>query len=134
MHQKTKRLRGLTYTSYELIDSPWTILIRKDSISESVVPVYRTGWENGGEVEIFTLLPPPEISDRELLQIRIYTKAVKNDRVPGVPHPVVSVQCHIPAFTLIEPELQRVLVQIMGEIEVEGQRLKIIPTFPDPWW
>jgi hypothetical protein len=133
MHQKTKRLHGLTYTSYELIDSPWTILIRKDTSGISV-PVYRTGWEDGGEVEIFTLLPPPEISDRELLQVRIYTKAVKNDGKPGVPNPVVSVQCHVPAFTLIEPEHQRVLVSLLCEIEIEGQRLKIIPTFPDPWW
>src|SRR5258708_753832 len=128
MQQKTKRLHNQTYTAYELIDSPWSVLVKKDSNSRIYVPIYRTGWEDGGEVEIFTLLPPAEVSDQEFLHIRIYTKAIKNDRVPGVPNPTVSVQCHVPAFTLIEPEHHRVLVQLMCTIEIEGRRIKIIPT------
>jgi hypothetical protein len=134
MPQKTTRRYGLTYAVYERGDSPWTILIKQDEKSEVYVPIYRVSWEDGGDAVIFTLLPPAEFSDREFLHIRISTKARNNDGVPGVPNPAVSVQAHVPVFTLIEPEHQRVVIQLLCVIEVEGQRLKITPTFPDPWW
>src|SRR5258708_35461674 len=101
MPQKIQRLYGQIYTVYEITDSPWTILIKQDENSEIYVPIYRAGWEDGGPAAIFTLLPPAEISDREFLHIRIYTKARKNDGTPGVPSPAVSIQSYIPTFTLI---------------------------------
>ena len=89
--------------------------------------MYRKGWQDGGEVEIFSLLPPAEAGDEPLLHIRIYTKANEADRVPPLSNPPISIQSHLPAFTFIEPDKQRVRVQLMCVLSQEGRRFKITP-------
>lgn len=105
----------------------WTVLVKKDANSTLYVPVYRKGWQDGGEVEIFSLLPPGEVGDEPLLHMRIYTKANEADRVAPLPNPSISIQSHLPAFTFIEPEKQRVRIQLMCLLSLEGRRLKIMP-------
>ena len=89
--------------------------------------MYRKGWQDGGEVEIFSLLPPAEAGDEPLLHIRIYTHANDADRVLPLPNPPISIQSHLPAFTFIEPEKQRVRVQLMCILSQEGRHLTITP-------
>ena len=89
--------------------------------------MYRKGWQDGGEVEIFSLLPPAGAGDEPLLHIRIYTKANGADRVLPLSNPRISIQSHLPAFTFIEPEKRQVLVQLMCVLSQEGRRLKITP-------
>jgi hypothetical protein len=127
MSQKTRRIEKRTYFVHEAGNLHWKILVRKDSNSILYVPVYRKGWQDGGEVEIFSLLPPAEAGDEPLLHIRIYTKANEADRVPPLPNPPISIQSHLPAFTFIEPEKHQVLVQLMCVLSLEGRRLKITP-------
>jgi hypothetical protein len=59
MPQKTTRIEKRTYLVYEAGNLHWKILVRKDSNSTLYVPVYRKGWQDGGEVEIMwnTLTP-----------------------------------------------------------------------------
>jgi hypothetical protein len=104
MPQKTTRIEKRTYFVHEAANLHWKILVRKDNNSNLYVPVYRKGWQDGGEVEIFSLLPPAEAGDEPLLHIRIYTKANEADRVLPLPNPPISIQSHLPAFTFIEPE------------------------------
>jgi hypothetical protein len=127
MPQKTTRIEQQTYLVYEAGNLHWKILVRKDSNSNLYVPVYRKGWQDGGEVEIFSLLPPADCGDEPLLHIRIYTKANDADQVPPLPNPPISIQSHLPALTFIEPEKQRVRVQLMCLLSLEGRRLKITP-------
>jgi len=127
MSQKTVRIEKQTYLVHQEGNLHWKILVRKDSNSAICIPVHRKGWQDGGEVEIFSLLPPDGASDEPLLHIRIYTKANEADRVPPLSNPAVSVQSHLPAFTFIEPEKQQVLVQLMCILSQEGRRLKITP-------
>jgi len=127
MPQKTMRLEKQTYLVHQADNLHWKILVKKDSNSTLYVPVYRKGWQDGGEVEIFSLLPPPEAGDEPLLHIRIYTKANETDRVAPLPNPPISIQSHLPAFTFIEPEKQQVRVQLMCVLSQEGRRLKITP-------
>ena len=127
MPQKTLRLEQQTYLVHQAENLHWKILVRKDSNSTLYVPVYRKGWQDGGEVEIFSLLPPPEAGDEPLLHIRISTKANEADRVLPLPNPPISIQSHLPAFTFIEPEKHQVRVQLMCILSLEGHRLKITP-------
>ncbi len=127
MPQKTRRIEKRTYLVYEADNLHWKILVRKDSNSNLYVPVYRKGWQDGGEVEIFSVLPPAEAGDEPLLHIRIYTKANEADRVLPPSNPPISIQSHLPAFTFIEPEKHQVLVQLMCVLSQEGRRLKITP-------
>ncbi len=127
MPQKTMRIEKRTYLVYEADNLHWKILVRKDRNSNIYVPVYRKGWQDGGEVEIFSLLPPAEAGDEPLLHIRIYTKANEADRVLPLSNPPISIQNHLPAFTFIEPEKHQVLVQLMCVLSQEGRRLKITP-------
>lgn len=127
MPQKTRRIEKRTYFVHEAGNLHWKILVRKDSNSALYVPVYRKGWQDGGEVEIFSLLPPAECGDEPLLHIRIYTKANETDRVPPRSNPPISIQSHLPAFTWISPEKHQVLVQLMCVLSMEGRRLKITP-------
>ena len=127
MPQKTVRMENQTYFIHQAGNSHWRILVRKDSNSSIYVPVYRKGWQDGGEVEIFSLLPPAEIGDEPLLHMRICTKANETDKVALLSHPAISIQSHLPAFTFIEPEKQRVRIQPMCLLSLEGRRLKIMP-------
>ena len=127
MSQKTRRNDKRTYFVHEAGNLHWKILVRKDSNSTLYVPVYRNGSQDGGEVEIFSLLPPAEAGDEPLLHNRIYTKANETDRVPPRSNPPISIQSHLPAFTFIEPEKHQVLVQLMCMLSLEGRRLKITP-------
>src|SRR5437763_12268395 len=99
MSQKTRRIEKRTYLVYEADNLHWKILVRKDSNSNLYVPVYRKGWQDGGEVEIFSLLPPAEAGDEPLLHIRIYTKANEAGHVPPLSNPPISIQSHLPTFT-----------------------------------
>jgi len=74
-------------------------------------PVYRTEWEDGDEVEIFTMLPVA--SNTPFLQLRIYTKADSNAGNSGVSTPEVAVQCCVPAFVHVQQAEQRVLVELL---------------------
>lgn len=107
MPQKTTRIEQQTYFVHEAGNLHWKIMVRKDNNSNLYVPVYRKGWQDGGEVEIFSLLPPAEAGDEPLLHIRIYTKANEADRVLPLPNLPISIQSHLPAFTFIEPEKHR---------------------------
>ena len=127
MPQKTLRLEKQTYFVHQADNLHWKILVKKDSNSTLYVPVHRKGWQDGGEVEIFSLLPLPEAGDEPLLHIRISTKANEADRVLPLPNPAISIQSHLPAFTFIEPEKQRVLVQLMCVLSQKGRRLTITP-------
>jgi hypothetical protein len=113
MPQKTTRIEKRTYFVHEAGNLHWKILVRKDSNSTLYVPVYRKGWQDGG--------------DEPLLHIRIYTKANEADCVPALSNPPISIQSHLPAFTFIEPEKHQVLVQLMCMLSLEGRRLKITP-------
>ena len=104
MPQKTRRIENQTYLVHQADNLHWKILVRKDKNISLYVPVYRKGWQDGGEVEIFSLLPPAQAGDEPLLHIRIYTKANEADRVPPRSNPAISIQSHLPAFTFIEPE------------------------------
>ena len=57
MKQPTIQVRGERYSVHEHGGNPWKVLIKKDGNEQEYVPVFRTGWEDGGEVEIFSLLP-----------------------------------------------------------------------------
>ena len=109
MAQKTIQVRGERYLVHE--PHNWRICIKKDGNEAAYDAFYRTGWEDGGEVELFTLLPKHD--DTILIQLRIYTKAISNDRVPPKPHPDIAVQCSIPAFVIVEQERQRILIQLL---------------------
>jgi hypothetical protein len=89
--------------------------------------VYRKGWQDGGEVEIFSLLPPATAGDEPLLHVRIYTKANDTDQITPLPNPPISIQSHLPAFTFLEPEKRRLRIQLMCLLSLEGRRLKIQP-------
>jgi hypothetical protein len=111
-HQKTIQVHGVRYIVHERSGfTPWRICIKKDGNEHAYTPTFRTGWEDGGEVEIFSLLA--DYTDTILFQLRIYTKASSNDNVPETPHPTIAVQCTIPAFVFIEQEQKRILVQLM---------------------
>lgn len=127
MPQKTMRIDKQTYLVHQAENLHWKVLVLKDSNSNIYVPVYRKGWQDDGEVEIFSLLPPPGAGDEPLLHIRIYTKANDADRVPPRSNPSISIQSHLPAFTFIEPEKHQVLVQLMCMLSQEGRCLKITP-------
>jgi len=127
MPQKTRRIDKRTYFVHEAGNLHWKILVRKDSNSTLYVPVYRKGWQDGGEVEIFSLLLPAEAGDEPLLHIRIYTKVNEADGVPPLPNPSISFQSHLPAFTFIELEKHQVLVQLLCVLSQEGRRLTITP-------
>lgn len=127
MPQKTMQIEKRTYLVHQAGNLHWKILIRKDSNSRIYVPVYRTGWQDGGEVEIFSLLPPADVSDEPLLHIRIYTKANETDHVPPRSNPPISLQSHLPLFSFTEPDKQRILVQLLCILSQEGRRLKITP-------
>jgi hypothetical protein len=85
-HQKTIQVHGVRYVVHERSGfTPWRICIKKDGNEHAYTPTFRTGWEDGGEVEIFSLLA--DYTDTILFQLRIYTKASSNDNVPETPHP-----------------------------------------------
>lgn len=109
--QKTMQIEGVRYLVYERSGTPWRICVKEDGNHKAYDPVYRAGWQDGGEVEIFTLLPLH--SDMFLLQVRIYTKASFNEKKPGVTNPTISVECPIPTFIFIDQEHHRILVQLM---------------------
>ena len=127
MPQKTTRIDKQTYIVHEAGNLHWKILIKKDGNSTIYTPVFRKGWQDGGAVEIFSLLPPDVAGDEPLLHIRIYTKENEADRVLPHANPSISIQSHLPAFTFIEPEHQRIRVQLMCVLNLEGRRLKITP-------
>lgn len=127
MPQKTVRLEKQTYFVHGAGNMHWTILIKKDANRSLYVPTYRKGWQNGGEVEIFSLLLPEIAGDEPLLHVRISTKASDVDRVAPLPNPPISIQSHLPAFTFIEPDKRRLRIQLMCLLSLEGRRLKIQP-------
>lgn len=95
----------------------WQVLIKQHESLSRFEPCFRKGWEGGGEVEIFTLLPPGDPHFRfyadMLLHIRIYTKADTKRRKPGVRAPAISVQSAYPVFTYTEPQQKRITVIFM---------------------
>ena len=123
MPQKTMHLEKQTYFVYQA--GTWKFLVRCDRNSSMYIPFCRKGWQDGGEVEIFSLLPPETAGDEPLLHIRIYTKANETDRVAPLSNPSLSIQSELPAFTYIEPEQQRVRIQLLCVLSLEGRRLKI---------
>jgi hypothetical protein len=127
MPQKTMQVEKRTYLVHHKEGYHWKILIRRDENSRIYEVVHRKGWQDGGEVEIFSLLPPATVGDEPLLHIRIYTNAIENDNVPPRPNPPISVQSHLPLFTFTEPEKKRMLVQLMCLLSLEDSRLKITP-------
>jgi hypothetical protein len=129
MPQKTVRIEKETYFVHQA--GNWKIVVKKDSNSSISVPVCRKGWQDGGEVEIFSLLPPAEAGDEPLLHIRIYTKAIEADRVPPLANPPISIQSFLPVFTFVEPEKQHLRVQLLCVLSLEGRRLKITPLIED---
>ena len=125
MTQKTVRVEKQTYFVHQA--GNWKFLVKQDSNSGIYVPICRKGWEDGGEVEIFSLLPPAEAGDEFLLHVRVYTKASEADRVPALPNPPISIQALVPIFTFVEPEKQRVRIQLMCTLIMEDRRLKVVP-------
>jgi hypothetical protein len=75
----------------------------------------------------FLFCRPTWLENEPLLPIRISTRANESDRVPPIPHPPISIQSHLPLFSFVEPEQQRVRVQLMCLLDLEGRRLKITP-------
>jgi hypothetical protein len=127
MAQKNTQIEKRTYFIHQKEGHHWKILIRKDENSRIYEVVHRKGWQDGGEVEIFSLLPPATVGDEPLLHIRIYTKAIENDKVAPRLNPSISIQSHLPLFTYTEPEKQRMRIQLMCLLSVDGRRLKITP-------
>src|SRR6266849_5074363 len=79
--QKTIQVHGLRYRVHERPGStPWHVCIKQDGNEHACTPTLRTGWEDGGEVEIFSLLA--DYTDTILLHLRISTKASSNDTIP----------------------------------------------------
>ncbi|WP_220211508.1 hypothetical protein [Reticulibacter mediterranei] len=119
------RIDGTTYIVHPCSD--WQILIKQDSNDHVYVPTDRTGWEDGGEVEIFTLLPPERLGDLPLLQIRISTKADSSRQVEEVPNPAIAVQCGVPAYTFIDPAKKHIRVQLLCHLVPKEDRLTVLP-------
>ena len=124
----TARVRN---EKYWLHNGLWKILVRADGNEQAYVPVYRTGWEDGGEVEIFSLLPADGCGDTLLVQIRIYTRANFNEGKESVPHPAIISQCNIPAFIHAEPAKQRILISLLCHLEARPHEQRLI-VVPDP--
>lgn len=129
---KTVQVDGETYLCHDRRPfTPWHILVKKDGNERHSVPVYRTGWEQGGEVEIFSLLPADGCGDTLLVQIRIYTQANANEHKPGVPAPQITAECNVPAFLFVQPEKQRVLLTLLCQLEAQPRERRLLVK-PDP--
>ena len=112
--------------------TPWRVCVKKDDNQHAYFPAFRTGWEDGGEVEIFTLLA--SVSDMILVQVRIYTKANYNEKIPSVARPDIAVECGVPAFVFIEQEHQRVLIQLMCKlVPVPEQHTMCVEVIQPPY-
>ena len=111
--------------------TPWRVLVKVDANEEAYDTVYRTGWEDGGEVEIFTLLPVEGCGDTPLVQIRIYTQANSNEGKASVPNPEIITQCCVPAFVHVKPKQQRILITLLCRLEARPEEHRLIVE-PDP--